>query len=257
MIDDDDDRQQWMLTQPESEPPEEPPRIGATPRHALATKPSRSQIAKPPAGTHPAATPSISHKKQPRSNARRGRVGRNQYTKEREPAPESKTDTPQPPHSRDSDEVFNGASEVNGGHMVGNGSKPSKPRHMNPSRTSMADLRKRAAGILEYISRTQVELAGEKTPPNGGNNVSPMINHVSAISHASALRPLLGRTMSVNGASKLSRQLDGGEDKVEAEKRKIGIEEASFRQMSSLQMMDVLTREIVHWQKDFGKWGDK
>lgn len=168
-----------------------------------------------------------------------------------------KIDTPQPSHSRDSDEVHSAGNEING-LIPGNGSKAAKPRQMNPNRTSMGDLRKRAAGILEYITRTQVELAGEKTPPNGANH--PLIINqalAATISHSSAGRPPLGRAVSVNGASKLSRVFDGGEDKLEMEKRKMGVDESVFRQMSSVQMMDVLTREIVHWQKDFGKWGDK
>lgn len=64
--------------------------------------------------------------------------------------------------------------------------------------------------------------------------------------------------------SKLSRQIDGAkyEDKEEVRKRRdkegdCGIEEGSFEGLSSLQMMDVLTRELVLWQKEHGKWGER
>lgn len=30
-----------------------------------------------------------------------------------------------------------------------------------------------------------------------------------------------------------------------------------FAELSSLEMMDVLTRRLVLWQKEFGKWGEK
>lgn len=104
----------------------------------------------------------------------------------------------------------------------------------------MNELKKRAAGMLEFISRTQVELAGEKPALNGV---------ITYVPHAPASRPSLGRTASIKGSSKLRREID--DDKEER------IDEAGFKGMSSHDMLDALTRRLVHWQKDHGKWGEK
>lgn len=101
----------------------------------------------------------------------------------------------------------------------------------------MNEVKKRAAGMLEFIGRTQIELAAEKPPPNG------------MLSHVSTSRPPLGRTASVKGSSKLRREIDGDEED--------RIDEVGFKGMSSHDMLDALTRRLVHWQKDHGKWGEK
>lgn len=35
------------------------------------------------------------------------------------------------------------------------------------------------------------------------------------------------------------------------------VSEKDFSQLTSLEMMDVLTRKLVLWQKEYGKWGDR
>ena len=163
-------------------------------------------------------------------------------------ADNNKKDSPRMLPARDGDDLCS----TTDGTITSNSGKPSKPRHMNPNRTSMNDMKKRAAGILEYISRTQVEMAGEKP-------ATPTTTTATAIMAAPPLRPPLGRTMSMNGASKLSRELVEVQrpSTADAANQKDKIDEKNFRQMSTLQMMDVLTREVVHWQKDYGKWGDR
>lgn len=121
--------------------------------------------------------------------------------------------------------------------MMGNGSRPAKPRHMNPNRTSMNDMRKRAAGVLEFISRTQVELAAEQA-------VTPPASSRTTTATTAAPQPALMRVASVNASTKRGGML-GSE------------EMAAFKCKSSLQMMDLLTREIVLWQKEHGKWGER
>lgn len=36
-----------------------------------------------------------------------------------------------------------------------------------------------------------------------------------------------------------------------------GIDEQAFAALSSLEMMEVLTRRLMRWQGEYGKWGDK
>ena len=122
----------------------------------------------------------------------------------------------------------------NGDHAT-NG-KPSRPRYMHPQRTSMNEMKRRVAAILEFISRTQLEMAsaaGDDTPPAGGKvNETATATMLRSIAETLPDHPADG---SVEQASK----------------------ERPFAELSSLEMMDVLTRRLVLWQKEFGKWGDK
>lgn len=221
---------------------------------------------KTPAAASPLAHAATSHKKQTRpAAARRARLGRNQYNRDRDLLADGKTATPRPSHSRDGEDVCSVDMAGLTGQLLSNGSKASKPRHMNPNRTTMNDMRKRTAGILEYISRTQVEMAGEKSASTSSSASVVAASTPFApppappIATQTPARPPLGRTVSVNGLSKLSRQLQGdtGGEVVALEKEKAKVDESEFRQMSTTQMMDVLTRELVHWQKAFGKWGER
>lgn len=190
--------------------------------------------------TQSATASSTSHKKSTRTTGRKTRIGRNQYSKDREAAAE-KAQLGKLPQSREGEDN----EEDQEGEVHTNGSKPAKPRHMNPNRTSLNEMRKRAAGILRFISRTQVELAGEKTPSE--SNSPP--------SHANATASDAKAAM--NGNSKLSNEVHQEIEQTaeqEVQNREGKIDPDKFKRLSSVKMMDVLTREIVLWQKEFGKW---
>lgn len=108
----------------------------------------------------------------------------------------------------------------------------------------MNDLRKRAAGILEYITRTQVELAGQSIPSGKEKSGSSTPSSRS-------------RTAGMNGSSKLSTEVLNDLEDVKRLEDRLDADESTFTELSSVQMMDVLTRELVLWQKDFGKYGEK
>jgi hypothetical protein len=200
----------------------------------------------PPTSVLPPDTPpqsqtlSSSHRKtgRPPAPSRRGRVIRNQYTKESSNVPED-VDTTSPAArsvSRDRHNtieeypVTNGYSqaEISG---EASSSKPSKPRQMHPLRTSMNEMKKRVASILEFISKTQVEMAGTSTPPHGSTGGN---------SSGGVAPPSLLRT-TANG------EVEKGDEKTDK----------GFVELNSLEMMDVLTRELVLWQKGYGKYGEK
>jgi len=106
----------------------------------------------------------------------------------------------------------------------------------------MNDLRKRAAGILEYVTRTQVELttipAAVKESPE------------TSTSHESiGTAPANAESNGVGKPGQLSKTKHTG--------TLGGLENMNFTDMSSREMMDILTRELVLWQKTFGKYGDK
>ncbi|KAH0538700.1 hypothetical protein FGG08_004717 [Glutinoglossum americanum] len=210
----------------------------------------------PTNNTPPVTSTSNSHRKTGRPPARRGRVGRNQYTKDRDLHNDAVTGengvaaSPNRSQSRDGPPLDDGPTanaHVNGNHhshsngqgpvISNDGSKPSKPRYMHPQRTTMNEMKRRVAAILEFISRTQVEMAGEHTPPTGGSSSSMTTATVTALRGISEALP--GYLM-VNGNSS-----------------GLGGEERDFGEMTSLEMMDILTRKLVLWQKEFGKYGEK
>lgn len=217
----------------ESEPPEDIPipplpvvKTAPVKSAEVATQPldppSSSQVATP--DTPPAAPAAASHKKGGRPpNARKGKVGKNQYTKDREP--QNLEETPKRSQSRDT--IRNGdetshppsikstVSEARVSKLKGSGSK-----------VAMSDMKKRVAAILGYISRTQVELASESLSPAAGAAAEKMIRGI-----ADGL-PMI--------------RVD-----CEAETNGAASQEKEFKDLACVEMMDVLTRQLVKWQKEF------
>ena len=178
-------------------------------------------------------------------------MGRNQYTKDRDLPAEIPITTISPARSNDSHDAENGTSHLNGsstgsGFADSNGfGKPSKPRLMKLGRTSMNDMKRRVAGILEFISHTQVEMAAVGPPS-------------TAKSSTSANTPL-----DSNGDRNDGR---GGSSKHDMDSSKMvnaaladldGINEQAFAALSSVAMMEVLTGRLMKWQAEYGKWGEK
>lgn len=227
----------------------------------------------PPPVDHPPPKPSH-HKKTGRPPARRGRVGRNQYTKDRDPRPsdpihpDNSTSPPRSQsHSRDTEDR---PLNPNGsGHSIGNGAggssngwtnshnhengKPSKPRHMNPNRTTMNDMKRRVSGILEFVSRTQVEMA---TAAAAAGDESTAASRNRTRTHSSST------TVMAQDSGKVTGLLDGngnsgGSDSRDPIEETLGLNLETFSSLSSVEMMEVLTRGLMKWQGEFGKAGEK
>lgn len=193
-----------------------------------------------------------STRKSGRPPARRGRVGRNQYTKDRD-VNGTGTESPRRGQSHDigADSPRVGYSGINGTHINGGDTgRPSKPRHMHPQRTTMNEMKRRVAGILEFISRMQVEMAvasensSSSTPRSNGDRAQGLLlkSMVDQIDNAMA---------STNG--------EGGESAVpttDGDGESAGLEK-DFKDLSSMEMMDVLTRHLLKWQQEYGKFGER
>jgi hypothetical protein len=97
----------------------------------------------------------------------------------------------------------------------------------------MSDMKKRVAAILEFITRTQFEMAGESMSLASGEAAEKMIRNI-----ADGL-PMI----KVNGDRRMdgSRESESGDSTVNKD----------FKDLSCLEMMDVLTRQLVKWQKEF------
>lgn len=113
---------------------------------------------------------------------------------------------------------------------------------MNPNKTTMNDMKRRVANILEFISVTQVQLAGataaSTTKSSTSTNTPP---HSNGNGNSDSQNG--NRTGEVSGISVGATGSDLN-----------GIDEQTFAALSSLEMMDVLTRQLVRWQGAYGKW---
>lgn len=122
----------------------------------------------------------------------------------------------------------------------------------------MNDMKRRVSGILEFISRTQVEMAAA----NGRGEEIATTNPSSCPmtrTHSAATLP------ATSGGSKTAHQVPsshetGGvkdRETIDAKLPGTGVDIEAFRSLSSVEMMEVLTRGLMRWQGDFGKLGEK
>ncbi|KAF7712310.1 Uncharacterized protein PECH_003611 [Penicillium ucsense] len=216
---------------PEPEPAQPSP-ITPTPQEATPARPSTRKSGRPPA-------------------RRGGRVGRNQYTKDRDTNGNG-IESPRRGHSHDIGSDSPRIGYTNGAHVNGGDTgRPNKSRHMHPQRTTMNEMKRRVAAILEFISRMQVEMAvnGENplTPTGNGDRTQGLLlkNMVDQIDSAMA------STVSDGGES-LPAMTDG-----EGTASLVSAHEKDFKDLSSIEMMDVLTRHLLKWQQEYGKFGER
>lgn len=102
----------------------------------------------------------------------------------------------------------------------------------------MNDMKRRVAGILHFISHTQVEMAGGEPPSTTKSSTST------------------DTPPDTNGGTHNGSDISG-KDVNAALKDLEGIDEEAFAALSSLEMMEVLTRRLIKWQGDYSKPGEK
>lgn len=195
--------------------------------------PSILQAPGTPPTSHP--TTSSSHKRGARSN-RRGK-GKNQYTKDRdvdggsparsmsrdlqkgaEPAAatatSSTTTTTATTTATTTGQSKSSATENRGSRGKGN----------TVNKMSMLDMKRRVAAIMEFISRTQVDLATEAPlSPSVSGRETPQEKQESAQTNSDVDLGDISCSSNTN----------------------------NFRKLSYMEMMDVLTRDMVKWQNQY------
>lgn len=129
-----------------------------------------------------------------------------------------------------------------GGHSksAGENSRPSGRggKAAAHSKMSMNDMKRRVAAFLDFISKTQIEMAGESSSgsrgtPNSSEQPSPRDPEPSG---PPSLNTETNMTMdAVNGVS-----ADEPPNK-----------EVLFQDLSCVEMMDSLTRDLLKWQKQY------
>ncbi|KAI1779161.1 hypothetical protein F4818DRAFT_437952 [Hypoxylon cercidicola] len=219
----------------DSDPSEEIPlavRAAANRATESAQPPDPPASSQPVPDTPPAVpAPASSHKKKAPNQKKKGR---NQYTKDRD---RDHDESPARSVSRDitknGDE--NGTSHNKSSAQEGGGKQGKSKGGMN-SRITMTDMKRRANFIVEFITRTQVDLANEPladSPPSP----QPKSTGGGTSSSTPSAKP--------NGTS--SKKPDEGAASSNGPTRN----GAEFKDLSCIEMMDSLTRDLVKWQQEF------
>lgn len=113
----------------------------------------------------------------------------------------------------------------------------------------MNEMKRRVAAILEFISRMQVEMAvaseNSSTPSGNGNRAQGLLlkTMVDQIDNAMP-------SARSEGAESGPTTTDGGDGESTNH-------EKDFKELTSVEMMDVLTRHLLKWQQEFGKFGER
>ncbi|KAL7948176.1 hypothetical protein V8C42DRAFT_313699 [Trichoderma barbatum] len=168
-------------------------------------------VPSPVPGTPPASHSSTTnaHKRTSRSNHKKGK-GKNQYTKDRNADTEL---SPARSVSRDAQRATNAATSTHGKHASDHKGS-SKTKLGFAGRMSMLDMKRRVAAIMDFISRTQVDLAAEATLDRSNNSTN---QHSQDPTMSPADTPM----------------------------------SKDFKDLSCIEMMDVLTRDMVKWQNQY------
>ncbi|KAK8075055.1 hypothetical protein PG997_009718 [Apiospora hydei] len=191
----------------------------------------------PAPDTPPANPPSASHKKKAAPQPRK--KGRNQYTKDRDA--HEHEDSPARSMSRDiarNHDDHHVAHTKPSVHETHNKHSNSKAKGGMSSKITMSDLKRRANNILEFIGRTQVELANEPlseknspqhaaTDDGSATDMPIQVNGTQPSNEKECLDITVTRPPTSTGPTK------------------------DFKDMSCVEMMDSLTRDLVKWQKEF------
>lgn len=143
----------------------------------------------------------------------RGRLGRNQYSRDTVPAANgisSNNETPTSPQASITNGLSNGHDSSDGA----SGQKPTKSKNWRLQKLSWNDIRRPAGAMQNYIAQRQVEMAGEK--------------------HPSLTKTTQPSTNGVVGSADVKDE---------------DTDLAKFKDLSTTQMMDSLSRDLVYWQQ--------
>lgn len=119
----------------------------------------------------------------------------------------------------------NGASNGHDSSDNATGGKPAKSKNWRLQKLSWNDIRRPAGAMQSYIAQRQVEMAGEKHP-----SLSPAVQPAST---------------TTNGETSQEEIKDDD------------AELAKFKDLSTTQMMDFLSRDLVHWQQMISEPSEK
>jgi hypothetical protein len=194
---------------------------------ALEPPPPSSQPSpdSPPGNAVPAAKGD--NKKSSRSHKKKGR---NQYMRDREGNEE-----PSPARSQSRDTAKDEGPTANVKSAVDHNAKSnSRPKTGISSKITMSEMKRRAAVMLDFISRTQLELAGEALP-----GAKPDEDETAAGPRSVSSKP------ANNGGQSFTAE------RQEENAQACAPNPKDFKDLGCMGMMDSLTRRLVKWQQEY------
>ena len=126
--------------------------------------------------------------------------------------------------------------------ISGESGRSSRPKYHNPTRTSMNEMKRRVAAILEFVNRMQTERPSQRSSASGSDKDSK---------GGSTPNGNLGTNVSVT-SSGLAQAVEAGLSATPSEGS-----EKNFIEMPAGEMMETLTKELMQWQSLYGKHGEK
>jgi hypothetical protein len=124
----------------------------------------------------------------------------------------------------------------------GESGRSSRPKYHNPTRTSMNEMKRRVAAILEFVNRMQTERPSQRSSASGSDKDSK---------GGSTPNGVLGANASAI-SSGLAQAVAAGLSTASSERS-----EKQFTEMAAGEMMETLTKDLVQWQSLYGKHGEK
>ncbi|KAI1089533.1 hypothetical protein F5B19DRAFT_466969 [Rostrohypoxylon terebratum] len=231
----------------DSDPSEEIPlsvRAAANRTTESAQPPEPPASSQPAPDTPPAApAPTHSHKKKATNQKKKGR---NQYTKDRDNRDhdESPARSVSRDITRNADE--NGTTHTKSGQETTG--KQSKSKGGMSSRITMTDMKRRANNILEYITRTQVELANE--PLSGSvDNAQPNKDSNGPVNGVPSIKVNGDSDKKLEDSNKNASGPTSNGTNNGTHNNALPLKD--FKEMSCIEMMDILTRDLMKWQQEF------
>lgn len=219
-----------------------------------ADPPPSSQGAPPDTSPTTQSQPN-SHKKGGRPpHGRKGKLGKNQYTRDRDQL-DGEEQSPARSQSRDV-----GKGDEASSTRTNSDSKPGKSK-TGTGKVTMLDMKRKVAAMLEFISKTQLEMVGESLTPTHAESTEKLMRGL-----AGSIIPMLkpneedkdkdakdGDAPAVADAGKSAGPGCGGgnSNTADEKEKKDPPPEKDFNDLSLLEMMDHLTGQLVKWQNQF------
>ncbi|OCT50422.1 hypothetical protein CLCR_07343 [Cladophialophora carrionii] len=233
---------------------------------------------RPKAETPPSGRSNLNGRKTGgRAPVRRARLGRNQNARDRENGDEESTPHHDASHELNGGDKSGGASPpANGaegkdhtksatghGHNINGESGRSSKAKTHPARTSMNEMKRRVAAILEFVGRMQTErttqLAAQNTANgHGSDGSSKGTNTPNGLSKSSSGSRLSAAGASALPTASLVRAVEAGLKDVQGqggdggENAMLMMDDREFGTMGSVDMMESLTKKLVQWQSMYG-----
>lgn len=218
----------WMIADQVDSPPPTP---------SLSPSKAAQANGKTKADTPPSSR-SNNQRKSGRPAPRRGRLGRNQYTKD------NGEDGGTPARDASHDVNGNGASPNGANGIHGESGRSSKAK-THPARTSLNEMRRRVAAILEFVGHMHTERSGHtQNSSASASSSSKGASTPNGVKESSTL-PTASLVRAVEAGLKEASSTD--------ETSGLGLmDPRDFGTMGSQDMMETLTKELVQWQSVYG-----